>query len=139
LRFAVNAMRSPAGDHFGSLSLSPAVRRRDLAPDFPASPVGKSQSSVVLSFPAMSKLVTAAQAKASVGCERRRRDALDRPQRLDRERRLADRTAGGVTRLGAGGSGHRKIPVRTMGGCDSTVCANIAALVQPTYFDTDRQ
>jgi hypothetical protein len=139
LRFAVNAMRSPAGDHFGSLSLSPAVRRRDLAPDFPASPVGKSQSSVALSFPAMSKLVTAGAGERPIGAERRRRDALDRPQRLDRQRRLAVRSAVDVTRFGGGRRRASEIPVRTMKGCDSTVSRRHRRPYATTYFDKDRQ
>ena len=63
----MKAIASPAGDHFGSLSLSPLVSRRAFAAGFPWRPVGNSHSSVLLSFFAMSKLVTAAQASAPSG------------------------------------------------------------------------
>src|SRR5205085_7848595 len=55
--FAAKAIHLPSGDHTGSVSVSPLVRRRGLRPS-----VGKSHSSVLPSFFSMSYEVTAAHA-----------------------------------------------------------------------------
>ena len=101
----MNAIHLPSGDHFGSLSLSPAVNIR--APFAAAvaapSPVGKSQSDVLLSFFSMSKRVTALHASApsgdSVGVPMRRiaqSDSTSSGGLCFAGRRVAPRSARGI-------------------------------------------